>query len=173
MEKGKLKWITGLSGAGKTTIGTKVYSILKKKYQNCVFVDGDIFREILGNEFSHSKKDRLKNAKIISRLCTNLTNQNIHVVCCTMSLFNEIHQMNRINTKNYIEIFIHVEIEKLIERDSKGIYSSLKNGEIKNVVGVDLMYDKPSNPSLIIDNSDLKTSIDEKVNLILKTANFL
>ena len=81
--------------------------------------------------------------------------------------------MNRINTKNYIEIFIHVEIEKLKERDSKGIYSSLKNGEIKNVVGVDLMYDKPSNPSLIIDNSDLKTSIDEKANLILKTANFL
>ena len=127
----------------------------------------------MGNEFSHSKKDRLKNARIISRLCTNLTNQNIHVVCCTMSLFKEIHQMNRENTKNYFEIYIHVEFEKLIQIDSKGIYSSEKKGEIKNVVGLDIMYDKPLTPSLVIDNSDQEVSINNKALLILKTANLL
>ena len=156
LKKGKLIWITGLSGAGKTTIGREVYSLLKKKHKNSVFVDGDIFR-----------------ARIISRLCTNLTNQNIHVVCCTMSLFKEIHQMNRENTKNYFEIYIHVEFEKLIQRDSKGIYSSEKKGEIKNVVGLDIMYDKPLTPSLVIDNSDQEVSINNKALLILKTANLL
>ena len=79
LKKGKLIWITGLSGAGKTTIGREVYSLLKKKHKNSVFVDGDIFREIMGNEFSHSKKDRLKNARIISRLFSRIINLQGHV----------------------------------------------------------------------------------------------
>ena len=60
-----LIWITGLSGSGKTTIGKRVYEKLKAKMLNTIFLDGDNFREILGNDLGHSPKDRLENAKRI------------------------------------------------------------------------------------------------------------
>ena len=101
MAKGKLLWITGLSGAGKTTIAAEVFKILKEKYTNSIFLDGDVIREILNNDLSYSREDRLKNAMRISKLCEFLTSQNIHVVCSTMSLYKEIHEMNKINIKNY------------------------------------------------------------------------
>ena len=110
MKKGKLIWITGLSGAGKTTIATAVFKKLKEKKANSVFLDGDIIRDVLNNDLSHNPKDRLKNAYRISKLCEFLTSQNIHVVCSTMSLFKEIHQMNRKNIANYYEIFVDVKI---------------------------------------------------------------
>ena len=168
MEKGKLIWITGLSGAGKTTIGKEVYRLLKLKYSNSVFLDGDVIREILGNDLGHDREDRIKNAIRISKMCEFLTNQNIHVVCATMSLFKEIHEMNKKNILNYNEIFINVDIPELVKRDSKGLYAKALNGEIKNVIGIDLPYDKPVNPLLTIENSTLEVSIEEKAKIILK-----
>ena len=73
MSIGKLLWITGLSGAGKTTIGEEVYKMLKKKKSNTVFLDGDIVREVLGNDLGHHLKDRKKNAIRISKMCEFLT----------------------------------------------------------------------------------------------------
>ncbi|MBT7296755.1 adenylyl-sulfate kinase [Candidatus Woesearchaeota archaeon] len=162
METGKLLWITGLSGAGKTTIGSEVYDILKSKYLNTVFIDGDIIRETLGNDLGHDIEDRKRNAVRISKMCEFLTSQNINVVCATLSLFKEIHDLNRKNIKQYYEIFIDVNIDELVKRDSKGLYAKAKKGEIKNVIGVDLPYDKPENPFMIIDNTTLDISINDK-----------
>ena len=173
MSKGKLIWITGLSGAGKTTIGKKVYKILKENFNNCVFLDGDILREMFNNDLNYDKADRLKNAVRLSKLCEFLTSQNIHVICSTMSLFKEIHEMNRKNIKNYYEIFIDVEISELIKRDSKGLYSKAKKGNLKNVIGVDLSYDKPSKPFLIINNSSSEVSIENKAKEILSNVGFI
>jgi adenylyl-sulfate kinase len=168
MKTGKLIWITGLSGAGKTTIGTEVYNMLKKEYLNVVFLDGDIIREILGNDLGHGIIDRKKNAVRISKMCEFLTNQNIHVVCATMSLFKEIHELNRKSIKQYYEIFIDVDINELIARDSKGLYARAIKGEINNVMGVDLEYDKPSNPDAVIDNSTNRVSIKDKALMIIE-----
>lgn len=169
MSTGKLLWITGLSGAGKTTIGTEVYNIFKNKYLNTVFIDGDVIREILGNDLGHTIEDRKKNAIRISKMCEFLTNQNINVVCATMSLFKEIHDLNRKNIKYYYEIFIDVNIDELVKRDSKGLYAKALRGEIKNVIGIDLHFDKPENPFMIIDNTTFETSIyDKALNIINK-----
>jgi len=149
----KLIWITGLSGSGKTTIGKEVYRKLKLKNINTVFLDGDSFREILGNDLGHSPKDRLENAKRIHRMCKFLVEQDINVVCATMSLYKEIHELNRKEIKNYFEVFIECGMDELIKRDQKGLYSKALKGEIKNVVGVDLPYDRPKDADLIIDNS--------------------
>lgn len=167
MKKGKLIWITGLSGAGKTTIATAVFKKLKEKKANSVFLDGDVIRDVLNNDLSHNPKDRLKNAYRISKLCEFLTSQNIHVVCSTMSLFKEIHQMNRKNIANYYEIFVDVNIKELIKRDSKGLYSKAISGNMKNVIGIDLPYDKPENPFLTIENTNSNISIESKALHIL------
>jgi adenylyl-sulfate kinase len=163
----KLIWITGLSGSGKTTIGKEVYKKLKQDISNVVFLDGDTFRDVLGNDLGHTPKDRLENAKRIHRMCKFLISQDINVVCATVSLYKEIHKANRDAIKNYIEIFIDCNIDELIRRDQKGLYSKALRGEIKHINGIDLPYDKPINCELIIDNSE-QNKLDEKVEKILK-----
>jgi len=165
----KLIWLTGLSVSCKTTIGKEVYKKLKKDYINTIFLDGDSFREILGNDLGHSPTDRLENAKRIHRMCKFLISQNINVVCATMSLYKEVHDLNRMEIENYIEIFIECDMEELVRRDQKGLYTRAVNGEIKDVVGVNLSYDKPNNCELIINNSkqnNLKNKVQEILNLI-------
>lgn len=162
-----LIWITGLSGSGKTTIGKKVYTSLKKRYSNTVFLDGDLFREILGNDLGHNPSDRLENAKRIHRMCRFLIAQKIHVVCATMSLYKEIHDLNRKEIQDYYEIFIECTLDELIDRDQKGLYSAARNGLRDDVVGINLAYDRPIDCDLVIDNT-LKNNLDEKVEQILK-----
>ena len=168
MSTGKLLWITGLSGAGKTTIGEEVYKMLKKKKSNTVFLDGDIVREVLGNDLGHHLKDRKKNAIRISKMCEFLTNQNINVVCSTMSLFKEVHKLNREIISQYYEIFIDVNMDELVKRDSKDLYAKVKKGEIQNVIGIDLPYDRPENPFMTIDNTTSEISINDKASKIIK-----
>ncbi|MDD5052058.1 MAG: adenylyl-sulfate kinase [Sulfuricurvum sp.] len=163
---GSLIWITGLSGSGKTTIGNALYLKLKQKHTNVVFLDGDSFREILGNDLGHNPKDRLENAYRIHRMCKFLVSQNIHVVCATMSLYKEIHELNRSEMRNYLEIFIECEIDELIRRDQKGLYSQAIIGKQTDVVGVNLSFDKPQNSELTIDNTQ-QNALQEKVQKIL------
>ena len=162
----KLIWITGLAGSGKTTLGKGVFQKLKEKEVNTVFVDGDQYREVFGAS-GYTKEERLVVAKNIVKLCKFLIDQNINVVCCTISLFNEIHEQNKKQFKNYYEIFVSCEIEELIKRDQKGLYSKALRGEINNVVGVDITYSKPLNPFLVIDNNK-KDGLTEKIDLICK-----
>ena len=163
----QLVWITGLSGSGKSTIGKEVYKKLKERYPNSVFLDGDSFREIMGNDLGHTQEERRAVAMQIHRMCKFLVEQDINVVCATMSLFSEIHKLNRKEIPNYFEVFIECDMEELIKRDQKGLYSKALRGEIENVVGVDLPYDKPKNADLVIENST-KERLDEKVESILK-----
>lgn len=166
MNKSNLIWITGLSGSGKTTIGKAVFEHLKKKYINTIFLDGDDFRNILGNDLGHTPKDRLENARRIHRMCKYLISQEINVVCATMSLYKEVHELNRKNIPNYFEIFIECSLDELIKRDQKGLYSSAINQERTDVVGINLKYDKPINCHLIINNSK-KEHLVSKVKQIL------
>lgn len=161
-----LVWITGLSGSGKTTIGKEVYKALKQKYDNTVFLDGDDFREIFGNDLGHSREDRLSNARRISRMCKFLISQNINVVCATMSLYKEIHELNRREIQNYIEVFIKCDIKELIRRDQKGLYSKAINGEIDNIVGINAEYDEPTLCELTIENTK-QDKLEKKVEKIL------
>jgi len=161
-----LIWITGLSGSGKTTIGRGVYKNIKEKHNNTVFLDGDSFREILGNDLGHTQKDRLENARRIHRMCRFLDSQGIIVICATMSLYKEIHDMNRKEIDEYFEVYIDCDFEELKKRDQKGLYTKALNGELDDVVGVNLPYDIPENCDLIIDNS-IKNDIDIKTENIL------
>lgn len=162
-----LIWITGLSGSGKSTIGAELYRQLKSKYNNYVYLDGDGFREVLGNDLQHTQKDRFENAKRIHRMCRFLIAQEINVVCATMSLYKEIQALNRKEIQDYYEIFIECTLDELIERDQKGLYSAALKGLRDDVVGVNLEYDQPLDCDLIIDNT-LKNNLDEKVEQILK-----
>ena len=76
-----LIWITGISASGKSTIAKKLYSVIKKKSKNTVYLDGDSFRELNNNDLKYTLKDRNTNALRLTRLCKFLIDQKINVVC--------------------------------------------------------------------------------------------
>ena len=161
-----LIWITGLAGAGKTTIATALYERLKSEHKNLVLLDGDCFREVMGQDVGYDLNSRKIMAKRMSRLCKYLTDQDMHVICATISMHKEVHDFNRKAIKDYYEILVDVSIENLIKWDKKQLYSrSLKN-EIYDVVGMDIPFDKPEHPNLIIDNN-AHDNLDSKVQKIL------
>jgi len=160
-------WITGLSGAGKTTIGEELYRRLKKNNPAVALLDGDSLRAVLGNVFGYSADERKKSAMCFSRLCKMLSEQGITVVCCTISMFDSVRGWNRENISDYIEVYVKVSEKTLLERNQKGLYSGLQDGTSSEVMGMDIQMEEPKTPDIIIEN-DGHLSIDECVDKILK-----
>jgi len=152
-------WIIGLAGAGKTTLATEVTKILREKSHKIVLIDGDVIRKVFDDDRDHSINGRKKNAKRICSLCKMLDEQGIDVVCSILSMFEESRQWNRENFSKYYEIYIKTNMNTLKLRDQKGLYSSFEKGEINNVVGLDLKFEEPQNPNLVIDNNSSKVNL--------------
>lgn len=159
-------WLTGLSGAGKTTLANRLVLELRDRDDPVVLLDGDVMREVFG-EIGHDRNSRLKVSFQYSRLCKMLVEQGVHVVCATISLFHQTQAWNRDNIDNYIEIFVDVPLADLKNRDSKGVYSRAERGELKNIVGVDIQAELPNKADVVIKNLD-GVSIEDSVALILK-----
>ena len=162
MRKGILYWITGLSGAGKTTIGNRLYYQMKPQDNSAIILDGDILKKIAGKELGYSREERLERAYRYSALCKLLTDQGLNVIICTIAMFDEIRDWNRRNIENYIEVFLDVELEVLKTRNRKELYS--KGG--RDIAGIDVEVEYPKNPDIIIKNNDDQL-IEESVQKIL------
>jgi adenylylsulfate kinase len=160
-------WMIGLAGSGKTTIGQQVYASLKQGNPATVFLDGDHFRDIVGNDLGHSLDDRRRNGQRMAQFCAFLDSEGIDVVCCILSMFPEQRQFCRDTFKHYVEVFVDVPMEELLRRDQKGLYSAALAGKIKNVTGIDLPFRPPASPDLIVDNSQSRTSFSSIVSDIL------
>lgn len=146
-------WITGLPGAGKTTLAkilTRDRSIFPLKP---IHLDGDEIRKILNSETSkwHDRESRISLSYKYSKLANLLSNQGHNVIVSTVSLFSEIHDWNRNNMAKYFEIFIKVSIKELLKRDQKNLYSDFQKGDVKNVPGMDFKIDIPKKADCIID----------------------
>jgi cytidine diphosphoramidate kinase len=153
MNKGKLIWLTGLSCSGKTVIGKEIHLQWQVFKTNIVFLDGDTLREIFLNQQCYTLEARLKLALQYGKLCKMLTEQGLNVICATISLFKECHSWNRANIANYYEIYLKTSMANLLERDNRSLYKNALAGKTQNVIGVDLAYDEPEQPDLIIDNN--------------------
>lgn len=166
MSDGRLFWITGLSGAGKTTIGTLLFKYLKRKQSNVVFLDGDILRNVYQNK-DYTEKGRENIAQINFNLCKLLVDQGIDVIIAVIGMKNKYRDWNRKYFKKYYEIYLKVPIDELIKRDSKELYSRALRNEIHNVYGIDLPYEEPEFPDLEIVNDSLITP-EEALNIIIE-----
>jgi cytidine diphosphoramidate kinase len=152
-----LYWFTGLSGAGKTTIANLFYSSLKVSKKDLVFLDGDTLRQIFDDKQKYTLASRKRLAMRYSKLCKMLIEQNIDVVIATISMFQDVRDWNRGNIENYHEIYIKVPIDILIKRDQKNLYSRALNGEISNVLGIDIDFEEPDRPDITILNDGSMT----------------
>ena len=139
-------WITGVSGSGKSTFASILKDELKIKNINSIIIDGDEIRELLGNKYNYSKEERLKIAKIYSKLAKLISSQGVTTIVSTISLFNEVHDWNRKNISNYKEILIKRDMREIIKDDKKCIYQQ------DNVVGEKIQPEYPKNPEFIVEN---------------------
>ena len=156
MKKSKHKpgllWITGLSGSGKTTISQIIYNDLKKNYSNIILLDGDVLRNKLKIKSlgSFSNNYRTKVGLKYVGLCKRYVNdRDKFVIIATMALISKVQNEYK-KIKNNFDVFLDVPIKELRKRDPKNLYKKFKNKEINNMVGLDLKFDKPNNPSLYI-----------------------
>lgn len=122
LKKGRVYWITGLSGSGKTTIGTALYYDLRQTQDNVIILDGDILKMFMGDSVGYRPEDRLARGRKYSQLCKVLSEQGMCVIICTVAMFDEIREWNRANIKEYIEVFLDVPFETLSRRNKKGLY---------------------------------------------------
>ena len=152
---GTVYFFTGLSGAGKTTVGGLFYRRLKSTKPNVVYLDGDEIRLAFGEDVGYTHEERLRWAGRIFRVCKLLSDQGIDVICCSIAMFDTVRRWNREHIPNYKEIYIRVKKETLIQRNQKGLYTAGHN-----VVGVDLPFDEPKSPDLILQNDGDRTPLE-------------
>ena len=106
--KGTVYFFTGLSGAGKTTVGSLFYRRLKNTKPNAVYLDGDEIRVAFGEDVGYTNDERLRWAGRIFRVCKLLSDQGIDVVCCSIAMYQSVRAWNRANIPNYKEIYLRV-----------------------------------------------------------------
>jgi adenylylsulfate kinase-like enzyme len=166
--QGRVFWITGLSGAGKTTLGRELCNQLRASGRAAIFLDGDDLRAAVAEDLDHSAVDRRRSAMRNAKLCRLVASQGSDVVCATISLFHEVQRWNRENIPGYLEIYLRVPVEELLRRDTKGIYAKARRGAMRNVMGLDIEAETPQAPDLVLDNYgplDVATAVGQILTL--------
>ena len=163
----KCYWVTGLSATGKTTLSTLLVTHLRNLGKTVIHLDGDELRQVLADDV-YTREERIALAMRYARFCKLLSEQGVDVVIAVIGLFKEVHKWNRNNITNYIEIFIDTPLSELKKRDPKKLYRDVELGVIKNVAGIDLIIDIPSNPDIHLKWSDKRT-IDSMFNELVRS----
>jgi len=148
-------WMTGLSGAGKTTLGL---ALEKKLFHLGFFIqllDGDHVRTGLNKDLRFSDADRTENIRRIAEVNALYNHSGIITINCFISPTHAIRQMARatIGSADFIEVFIKAPLSVCEERDVKGYYRKARQGLIKEFTGVDSPFEEPEHPDLLIDTS--------------------
>ena len=158
--KGMFIQMTGLSGAGKTTLARAVENRLKIRGYKVEVIDGDEYREGLCNDLGFSKEDRNTNIRRLGFVGKVLSRNNVITI---MSAINPYDTIRKELEKNCgaKTVFIKCRLEECIHRDVKGLYAKALSGEIKNFTGVSDPFEEPNDAALVIDTAQL--SIEESV----------
>jgi adenylylsulfate kinase len=149
-------WIVGLSGAGKTTLGSHLWKLWRTEEPNTVLVDGDQVRRLFDHDHgpgAYSVEGRRRNYERMTEICRWLDDQGINVVCCILSIFPDRHAENRTAFSKYFEVFVDAPLDVLRHRDTKELYEPALKGDIENVVGVDIPFTPPADADMCVDNS--------------------
>lgn len=149
MPTGGLIWITGYSGAGKTTVAQIVSQALREDGVPVLLLDGDDLRSILGEQFGHALDERKRLAYVYSRLCKRVSENGITVVIATVAMFESVRVENRLSNDLYVEAYLDVPLDIRAERDPKGIYRAQAK---QNVSPTPAGFEEPENPDLILRN---------------------
>lgn len=163
---GTTLWMTGFSGAGKTTIANALAELLIRRGEKVEILDGDIVRTNLSKGLGFSKEDRETNLMRIGFVCQLLSRNGAFAIAAAISPYDYIRKNLRAADENFVEVFVNAPIEKCIERDVKGLYKKALAGEIKQFTGIDDPYEAPDDAEIEV-HTDVET-VEESVSIIIK-----
>jgi len=156
MQKGFTIWFTGLSGSGKSTLARMVEETLLERGLNVEMLDGDVVRTNLSKGLGFSKEDRDINIRRIGFVCNLLSRNGVVAIGAAISPYRAIRNENRKLIGRFVEVYVECPLDKLVERDVKGLYKKAIAGEIKEFTGVSDPYEAPENPEVTV-NSAMET----------------
>jgi adenylylsulfate kinase len=161
-------WLTGLSGAGKSTIAYELERQLIALGHACYVLDGDNIRHGLGCDLSFTPADRHENIRRVAHVASLMNNAGLIVITALISPMHEDRAMAReiIGRDRYVETYLAASVDECARRDPKGLYAKAKAGEIPAFTGISAPYEPPVNPNLSIDTS--RESKEESVAKIFK-----
>ena len=165
-------WFTGLSGAGKTTVATTVLKQLQKEGKRIVLLDGDVLRDGLCSDLAFSIADRTENIRRVAEVSKLFLENNTSCLCTFISPTASIRKIAKtiIGYDNFNEIYVNTPLQVCEERDPKGLYKKVRNGEITNFTGIDSVYEMPEYPDLILDCNEntIQQSVEHTIAFIQK-----
>lgn len=164
-QQGFVIWMTGLSGAGKTTIALELLRQLDGRNLKLERLDGDVVRESLTADLGFSAEDRRKNIERITFVAKLLSRNGVGCVCSFISPYQAVRDHVRENTTNFLEVFVDAPLDVVIERDVKGLYEKALAGEIPNFTGISDPFEAPENPDIHV-HTDQET-VEESARLII------
>ena len=125
-------WITGLSASGKTTLSRAYEKKYKNKFPNLVLLDGDLIRDLYGNDLGFKKSDRILQIKRLQSIALFLEKQSIIVIVAALYSDHNLLEMNRKLFDDYFEIYLKADVAQLQKREFKDLYKNALNGRIKD-----------------------------------------
>ena len=154
MAKGFTLWFTGLSGSGKSTLAERVRDILLERGLKVEVLDGDVVRQNLSKGLGFSQEDRDTNIQRIGFVCNLLSRNGVIAMSAAISPYKAIRDDIRAQAENFVEVFADCDLDKLIERDPKGLYKKAISGEIKNFTGISDPYEAPDNAEIVFNSGE-------------------
>jgi adenylylsulfate kinase len=153
--KGFTLWMTGLSGAGKSTISDVIVAEFDRRGVPVEVLDGDVVRENLSKGLGFSKEDRDTNIRRIAFVADLLSKHGTPVITAAISPYREIRDEARaLMDGRFVEVFIATSLEECEARDVKGLYAKARSGEIPEFTGVSDPYEAPENPEVSVETAD-------------------
>jgi adenylylsulfate kinase len=162
---GFVLWLTGLSGAGKSTVAAKLLPALAERGHRVELLDGDEVRTNLCQELGFSREDRDTNIARIGYVAGKLAKHGVAVLVAAISPYREAREQVRAAVDNFVEVFVAAPVSTCAERDVKGLYAKALSGEIKNFTGVSDPYEPPLAPEIVLHTE--AESVDESVEQVV------
>jgi adenylylsulfate kinase len=150
--------LTGLSGAGKSTIAEALSAKLSELGIKNTVLDGDNIRQGLNKDLSFSDSDKSENIRRVAEVAKLMNSTGLTVITAFISPFKKDRRLARevIGRDRFIEIYVNTDIEVCRRRDPKGLYKQAENGEISNFTGIDSPYESPEKPDIKIDTRNCR-----------------
>jgi sulfate adenylyltransferase len=150
--QGVCLWLTGLSGAGKSTTAEIVTAMLPACGRRATLLDGDIVRTHLSAGLGFDKKGRDTNIRRIGFVAAEIVRHGGVAVCAAISPYRATRaEVRKMVGENFVEVFVATPLDVCEQRDTKGMYAKARRGEIKGFTGVDDVYETPPEPEIVLD----------------------
>ena len=160
MHEAKTIWLTGLSGAGKSTIADALKQRFDMAGQPCVVLDGDRLRTGLCADLGFSHEDRSENIRRVAHVCRLFNDTHVVAIVALISPYAKDRLIARevIGITRFVEVHIATALEECERRDPKGLYSKARAGLLKEFTGVSAPYEPPTEPACVLDTTKLSVA---------------